>query len=370
MYLPVILIERFGWPGFVAFAVPNVLGCSAMGFVLARHRHVHARQRSETLVAAHGPMMLAFSTVTVAFQVFFAVWLLGDIVSVLQLPWWAPLALAGIVFALGLVFAFLNDRDWLALSALVYAISVSAAVALGFSAFDRVPAGTVPLDRLLWLIPTICFGFVLCPYLDLTFHRAFHKSLNPRLTFAMFGVTFALMLVLTVMLWFGTRLWYAHAISILAVGHIIAQLTFTCGAHLREVRVSVIFQSSVNRWLALLAPIIGVAALPIARWAVAHIPGEWLRKLSPEALAPDASIVGEWIYLDFMFAYGMIFPAYVLLAMASGRPFARWREWLAFGVLVLAAVPCYAAGFLFNRTAWLLPPLALVVGWLIIRRRT
>ena len=34
MYLPVILLRRFGWLGFLAFAVPNVLGCAAFGYVL------------------------------------------------------------------------------------------------------------------------------------------------------------------------------------------------------------------------------------------------------------------------------------------------------------------------------------------------
>jgi hypothetical protein len=252
-----------------------------------------------------------------------------------------------------------------------YAISISAAIALGFSAFHRVPAAAVPLDRLIWLVPTICFGFVLCPYLDLTFHRALQKSPNRRLTFAMFGVTFALMLVLTVMLWFGTRLWYAHAISALAIGHILAQLVFTCGVHLREVRVSPAFSSIANRWLALLAPAAGIAALPIAKWLIEHAPAAWVRSLSPEALStgPDAMVIGEWTYLDFMFAYGWIFPAYVLLAIVSRRPFTRPREWTTFAALSLLAVPCYVQGFLLNRTLWLLPPLVMVGAWFMARRR-
>ena len=34
MYLPRIMMERHGWAGFLAFAVPNVIGCTAFGFVL------------------------------------------------------------------------------------------------------------------------------------------------------------------------------------------------------------------------------------------------------------------------------------------------------------------------------------------------
>ena len=36
MYLPRIMMERHGWAGFLAFAVPNVIGCTAFGFVLRK----------------------------------------------------------------------------------------------------------------------------------------------------------------------------------------------------------------------------------------------------------------------------------------------------------------------------------------------
>ena len=32
--------------------------------------------------------------------------------------------------------------------------------------------GQLPAINILWLVPVMIFGFALCPYLDITFHRA------------------------------------------------------------------------------------------------------------------------------------------------------------------------------------------------------
>ena len=81
MFLPVLLIERFGWKGFLAFAIPNILGCSAMGFFRRRH---------QPTLMAHARMLTLFSLTTIAYQVFFATWLVSELVMNLSLPAWAP----------------------------------------------------------------------------------------------------------------------------------------------------------------------------------------------------------------------------------------------------------------------------------------
>ena len=63
MYLPVLLIRDFGWAGWLAFAVPNVLGAAAMGWIL---RSPAAAMR---LAGEHPQAVRLFSTVTVSFQV-------------------------------------------------------------------------------------------------------------------------------------------------------------------------------------------------------------------------------------------------------------------------------------------------------------
>lgn len=360
MYLPVILINRFGWPGFIAFAVPNIVGCAGLAFVL----HAIGRKRgqapfpvrevSEQIVTRHAGMMAAFSLVTVAFQVFFATWLVEELIPNLSLQWWMPMLVGVVVYLLGLVFAFLSDRDWLAIAIVTYGISIAAAIIIGpdaAGALDRVPAsGAVENQRLWWVIPTLAFGFLLCPYLDLTFHRAAQTAAKPRAAFAIFGVTFAIMLALTVLLWFGVDVWTNHLAAMFAVGHIFAQLIFTVGVHLREARLSPAFGNTHARAWTMPLPAIAAFALPIARLLI------------------DPNNAGEWTYLFFLACYGLLFPAYVLVAMATGRPLRSRGGWMVFTIAVLACVPLYAQGFLFNRTWWLLLPVALFMVWGHVRR--
>jgi hypothetical protein len=39
--------------------------------------------------------------------------------------------------------------------------------------------GQLPTINILWLVPVMIFGFALCPYLDITFHRA-RQAMSPR----------------------------------------------------------------------------------------------------------------------------------------------------------------------------------------------
>src|SRR5688572_33083294 len=64
MFLPVLLIRDYGNWSWVIFAVPNVVGAAAMGWVLRDGQ-------SELLVAQHRQAIDAFSFVTATFQIFF-----------------------------------------------------------------------------------------------------------------------------------------------------------------------------------------------------------------------------------------------------------------------------------------------------------
>ncbi len=70
MFLPVLLVRDFGVWGFIAFAVPNVVGAAAVGFFTYR------QPAGDTLLDRHRPIMAAFSVVTIAFHVFFAAWMI------------------------------------------------------------------------------------------------------------------------------------------------------------------------------------------------------------------------------------------------------------------------------------------------------
>src|SRR3954467_4391659 len=72
MFLPVLLIRDYGAWAWVVFAVPNVIGAAAMGWVLRDGD-------SEKLTGAHRPMIAGFSFITATFQLFFAFWMLGAV---------------------------------------------------------------------------------------------------------------------------------------------------------------------------------------------------------------------------------------------------------------------------------------------------
>ena len=329
MYLPVIMIERFGWWGFIAFAAPNVLGCAAFGYI------VKDRGRSEAMVARHATAMTWFSLITVAYHMFFVVWLFTNLSPVPGEMYWMPATTAAVVLAIGGVLSFLPNRDWLWVSAAVYALSLVALWLLGFDSVSQIKwSGKMPLENLIWLTPTLFFGFLLCPYLDLTFHRAIQFSPS-RHAFAIFGVAFAIMLVLTCVVWFDPSRGIGGALPVIAIAHIVAQSTFTVGAHLREIRLSRAIVERLVRWFAMLVPLFAVAVLYIARDLSDH---------------PN---VGENVYLRFLVFYGLIFPAFVAIVMVGSRDASTRIGRMCFILAVVACMPLYEFGFIQGRT-WLL----------------
>src|SRR4051812_10077052 len=115
MYLPVLLVRDYGVWGWVVFAVPNVIGAAAMGWVLRDW------MRSVRIMAAHAHACIAFSLVTVAFQVYFLEWWvrpLGGwtyavvalavlVALVLAVPTWGSLVAGCATFAFSVVVAVL-----------------------------------------------------------------------------------------------------------------------------------------------------------------------------------------------------------------------------------------------------------------------
>ncbi len=69
MFLPVLLVRDYGEWGWIVFAIPNVIGAVAVGFLN------RTAEQSRATVVAHRSMMVAFSAVTATFQIFFAWWI-------------------------------------------------------------------------------------------------------------------------------------------------------------------------------------------------------------------------------------------------------------------------------------------------------
>lgn len=362
MYLPSIVGQRYGWAGFLAFLIPNVLGCAGFGYVIT------SRRMSLEMVERHRPLMLLFSLAAIGFHLIFA--------AILTIRFARPdggalaagaatverAAATGGLFAFpgdlallillgGGVLAVLRDRQWLIAAAVMYAVSLASFGFVGFDGLRHLGAyGEGALPELIWLVPVITAGFLLCPYLDLTFHRARQEAAS-RHAFGVFGATFTVMLLLTVAIWFDA----AAEKPMLLLGHFVGQATFTVGAHMRELR-EVGRRFSRAAWL---TATVGLAALalivPIAAWM----------------LAGDPLRLAEGIYLRYLALYGLVFPAAVLLFIGPWRPMAPPRRAaIALLIVCLALAPLFEAAFVHRITWTMIVPTAALAGWSLGRRKT
>ena len=141
MYLPIIMLRQFGWWGFLVFAIPNVLGCAAFGYILKQ-------TTSQQLVLKHGSAMRWFSFIVVVYHMFFVPFVV--VTFILPVPDFLPrqmeeyfgLILAAVVMVGAVAFSRLPTRFWPILAILVFAISLVA--------FIRWGVGSLGPNRLGW----------------------------------------------------------------------------------------------------------------------------------------------------------------------------------------------------------------------------
>lgn len=334
MFLPVLLVRDVGVAGFWAFAIPNVLGAAAMGFVL------RSADASREVVARNRIACMAFSAVTISFHVFFAGWMIRTLS-----PWLVGVAVGA--FAL----VYLAGRRRAGVDA--WAACLVLALSLAAFAYVGRPEAVWPAPveeskyALVGLAPVCLFGFLFCPYLDLTFHRADQESARPPVSFGVgFGVLFFAMILFTlayavVMIGVldGGRMAIGDRLAWAIGGHMAVQAGFTVAVHLRE----------FNRaWGQAPARSFGKGDVVLAIVAVV-IP------LSLQ-LVP---VPGEVVYRTYLGFYGLVFPAYVWLCMFPGL---TRRSITVCGVAIALAGPFYALGFLANEFLWLLAGLAIVLA--------
>jgi hypothetical protein len=351
MFLPVILVSEFGLGAWFVFAIPNVIGAAAMGWTLARPGS------SEKIVAEHHSACVAFSAVTLAFHLFFLYWLAAG--QIIPVPFAVTAIIAG--FAFGLIARRRIGLDFL-LGGLVLCVSL-AVLARGLMHPVFGVAHPVEMDKagqaMRGLAPVCIFGFLLCPYLDVTFHRA-RQETPPgagKIAFAIgFGVVFLLMIVLTLLYTgdfaldqlpedhfgsFGRTL----LISWVAL-HLSGQAGFTFAAQLR--------------------------ALPQRKKgdAIIWVGGAIMTALAILGLRQQlwspvgGHLNGEFIYRLFMSFYGLVFPAYVWICMVPIRgkvPGPNQKPLIVFAMALLLAAPMYWFGFVQEQMVWLIPGVAVVL---------
>ena len=342
MWLPMIVIGRWGWSGFWVFAVPNVLGCAAMGYI------VGSKAKSQQLVDTHRGPMRWFSMFTIGFQLF---WLTA-VLAFMGLDWtWLVLAPIGVLL-LGAMAAMMPSACWLMFS---YAIFIAIVVNFGFIGIDvleHVPdRGISPGIELWGVAPLITLGFLFSPYLDLTFHRA-RQETPCKNSFAIFGATFFIVLL------FVCAAWIEQALAIL-LALWLSQLIFTVGAHLRELRST--GQSGgwgSNRTL------VTVAFLPAAlAWIMLGL-GYGQSELFLTSGKGSPMLVE--MYLRFIAFYALIVPAWVMAFMGPRRPASRTRTAMVVLVItLLVALPMAELGMIhsttWTTTWWAIPAVVIVM---------
>jgi hypothetical protein len=345
MFLPVLLVRDFGAWGWFVFAIPNVIGAAAMGWTIA------SRDHSLRLVTQHREATAAFSYVTVAFHLFFVLWLFSQLLGTL----WAALAFG--LLLLVLLPVFVTNLAVTSIALVVLGVSVAAVViSAGAGALawpDSPRSGVQPFD--VFALFFVCvLGFVCCPYLDLTFHRARQECAESEQARAAFGVGFGMfflaMIVFTLFYAKGfidQSIWTSPVTKWVIALHILVQAMFTVGVHADALAGSTSTERGHTMrytllWMTILVAVLAAVvalALDAYNWTYHGHPG------------------GEIVYRLFMAFYGLIAPAYIWLCVWPGRGYVRpdARTWLVFGLACAIASPFYWFAFMAQKM-----PLALI----------
>lgn len=325
MFLPVLMTRDYGAWAFLVFALPNVIGAAAMGWVIPDG------VSSRRLMNRHAGAMVLFSQVTVAYQCFFAGWMLPQLIG-----WWTLLVYPLITVIL--IVAVRRDREfsWISLATWVFSLSLGAMLASKGLLHAPAVGTKSQLEGAGLLAPVCLFGFLLCPYLDLTFHHALQRAhewggrFASRMAFTLgFVVVFGVMIV-------GT-FYYARLIrnptgaGRMIVGfHMMLQMCVTIVLHFVQAGVAAGNPKGMKGGPLV---ILGGLAVGVLFWFVA-----WYY---PRETNPMDWQAGEYVYRAFIGFYGLVAPAYVLMRMLPARSVSVRTV----AIVCACAAPLYAAGF-------------------------
>jgi hypothetical protein len=357
MFLPVLLLRDLGTPAFFVFAIPNILGAAAMGWILKDAGQSHR------ITHHHESACVWFSLITILFHAFFAAWIIRRITGPM-----AGVSIAVVFWFLWMIFrAVPGGAIWAAIMTFVISLG-SFGLLLAHGLLPKVAQpllGAIttgrPIDAI-WLAPVCLLGFGLCPYLDLTFHHAFQSmsKRNAIIAFAIgFVVIFGAMLAFTFCYsgWLASPFEhprYPMLIDLLGA-HLIVQTCFTVAAHVERIAPEV-RKLTVQQVLAF-----------TTAFVVVVLAGSLDRGPHRLYFPYHGLGVGEFTYRVFMVFYGLVFPAYVWLQVIPGKSDSANR-WLAAAVIL--GVPMYWMGFIERKMIWLVPGVAVVLlARLAIRRQ-
>jgi hypothetical protein len=284
-------------------------GAISMGYYFKQ------RAQQQAFEHKHRPAIAVFSYITIAYQLFFVAWL-G--VAVEQ-----PMLLAAV---LAIAFVIYHTKGVITYWALAFYL-LSIGLFIGFLSSDWPP---VDLNaRGYWphtLVP-LAIGFIFSPYLDITFHRAYRDSSNPKLSFTIgFGVLF--LTLLGFVFSYAGSLGYVFfmqaipaAIIYPVIGFLVLQIAFTIAAHCSELSTQQYLKPS------LLVSTIGAFSVIAVG----------LLTLVKDTIIPWSDLpLEETLYKSFLFFYSLVFPLYLLLGKSKST-----YIWV-----IGICTPAYSVGFL------------------------
>lgn len=382
MFLPVLLVHDFGWPGWVAFAVPNVLGAMSVGFVFK------AQGLAALTADRHAIAMRWFSVVTILFHVAFLSWILTLALPQLAVPLneivvggipvvpasmggeFGAIVVTGALFLLALLLSGMRTAGWLLGSVVVYAFSITvAAMAMQYGegeVFSLAEAtGDEAFPAILGAAPILALGFLTCPHMDLTILRTRHELQGAAGTRAFvlgFGVFFLSMIALTLAYAPG---FLVGATSGFIIAHIAGQAVFTMSAHLRELRTCSIEHDRGAGFPPLLALTLVLAFVCLSAVRLSYTGN------------------GQTMYELFLSPYALVFPAYVWIVMVPHKRLTRGADWastriarlVVFGIAVILASPVLWMASVGEPKRWALAPIGVAVvlvaplGLAVVRKR-
>jgi len=328
MYLPVLLLDRYHWTSLIYFAVPNVLGVVLFG------RFIRTKTESEVLVERHRRLLVWFSVITIAFHLFFLSWIWNREHEAGWLSYYWPTIL---VLVAAWLTTHMTDRQMRGCSLFVYSTTIVLLLITLIRIIVGDPVTRTPIEphiqtdgMTIFLLAPMLFGFLLCPYADLTFHRAYQNvggGSNGAITFLMFGLLFIPMIAFTVV-------YAVYGFTWLITIHLLVQSWFTIAVHLREIHRSP-YPTPDNR-----------TARHGIRWA-------WIAALLAAPL-----FMG---YLDWFVFYGLIIPAALLLNMVRRRWGLQAYSSLTILLFIVVSLPFFALGFCTEHTWLPVIPIVLIV---------
>jgi hypothetical protein len=309
--------------------------------------------------------MRAFSKVTLALHAFVLTWALSLLMDGLTAIAGLPAAIPGTavplstVLALGTLVVIWFSASWFGKRSFRAACFVGAAVwclsvyflatswqtSSGFRAIPQFSGDARGID-LFFLAPVLVFGFALCPYLDLTIHRARQETPGAAGTRAFvlgFGVLFTAMIAGTLLYaqgWIDSR-----SYSFYVIAHLTVQSWFTIAMHLRALRDTATAHQRSTATPLLVGMALGLA--PSSAFVGSVFGGSPLQGV----------ISFDGIYRVFMAFYGLAFPALLWVWTTSRRD--DRRATLTALIAVVLALPFFWLGFFEGR--WIFLPAGLLI---------